>query len=103
MMRAIGRRISRLEDQFCTASGNRRDKLWVVCKYDWGLALDKDTCIDILEESGFLLDSQFGGVDLMKVPDGLNAKELERYLREHRSELSSTNRTSHQNKLDRRM
>jgi hypothetical protein len=39
--------------------------------------------IDILEESGFCRISQFGIVNLMDAPDGLNAKELERYLREH--------------------
>ena len=94
MMRAIARRISKIEERFCPASGNQREMLCVVSKYDWGLALDKDTCIDILEESGFLPDSPFGGVDLIKVPDGLNAKELEKYLREHGSELSSPKRNN---------
>ena len=49
----------------------------------------KDSCIDILEESGFWPDSQFGVVSLIDVPNGLNAKELEEYLREHGAELSS--------------
>ena len=98
-MKTLGRRISKIEERFCPASGNQREMLCVVSKYDWGLALDKDTCIDILEESGFLPDSKFGVVDFIKVPDGLNAKELEKYLREHGSELSFPKRTSDQNKL----
>ena len=101
-MKAISRRISKIEERFCPASGNRRDTLCVVSKYNWGLALDKDTCIDILEESGFLPDRPCGRVDLMKVPEGLNAKELEKYLREHGSELSFPKRTSDQNNQGRR-
>ena len=41
MTRAIAKRISRLEDRFRTAAGNQRGKLWVVCNYAWGLALEK--------------------------------------------------------------
>jgi hypothetical protein len=46
-------------------------------------ALDQDKCIDILRECGFLPTGRFGIVSFCGIPDGLNAKELEKYLRTH--------------------
>jgi hypothetical protein len=53
------------------------------------LAPDNQTCLAILEEEGFLGTRVVCVVDLCGLPDGLNAAELERYLREHGRELVS--------------
>jgi len=58
----------------------------VACKAGWGLALDQDTCIEILGECGFLPTAPIGVVNLLEIPDGLNAEELERLLREKGAE-----------------
>jgi len=47
------------------------------------LALDEDACIQILRDCGKLPKGQMGLVSFLKVPDGLNADELEKFLREH--------------------
>ena len=65
---------------------NRQGILLVVCKAGWGLALDQDRCIQILGECGFLPMSPVGLVNLGRIPDGLNAEELERLLRENGEE-----------------
>jgi hypothetical protein len=53
VVKAIAKRLRRLEDQFGPADGKRRFLL-AVCNAGWGLALDRDTCIQILGEAGFL-------------------------------------------------
>ena len=50
------------------------------------LALDTDSCVGILRECGFLPARRWVVVDLGKIPDGLNAKETERFLRENGAE-----------------
>jgi len=46
------------------------------------LALDEKRCIEILRISGHLpIGPGFGIVNLWEIPEGLNARELERYLR----------------------
>jgi hypothetical protein len=48
------------------------------------LALDSDRCVQILREAGHLDTTTLSCVvDLGNIPDGLNAAELERYLREY--------------------
>jgi len=54
---------------------------------DRKLALDDDTCVGILRECGFLPAQRFGVLNLGRIPDGLNAKETERFLRERGAEL----------------
>ena len=61
--------------------------LLVVSRAGWGLALDQDTCIRILRECGFLPTGPVGVVNLGQIPDGLNAEELERYLRKEGEEI----------------
>jgi hypothetical protein len=51
------------------------------------LAIDNDRCVGILRECGFLPTQRFGVVDLGCIPDGLNAKETERFLRKRGAEL----------------
>ena len=50
------------------------------------LALDQDRCMQILGECGFLPTGPVGVVDLGKIPRGLNAEEVVRFLREHGAE-----------------
>jgi hypothetical protein len=52
-MKTIARRLRRLEDQFGPEDGKPR-VLLVMHKAGWGLALDRDTCIHVLDECGFL-------------------------------------------------
>ena len=51
-----------------------------------GLALDQDRCVQILRESGFLPTGPVGVVNLGDIPEGLNAEELERFLRKNGAE-----------------
>ena len=88
-MRTVTRRIGRLEDRFSPGSGKRQCILLVVCKAGWGLALDRDACIQILRECGFLPTGPVGLVNLCQVPDGLNAEELDRHLRDNGAETRS--------------
>ena len=85
-MKAIAKRLRRLEDQFGPADGKPRFLL-AVCNAGWGLALDRGTCIQILGEGGFLPSHGCSVVSFCDVPGGLNADELEQYLREHGAEL----------------
>ena len=84
-MKTIDRRIGKLEHQFGTAAG-KPQLLLVVCRAGWGLALDQGRCIQILRECGFLPTGPVGLVNLGQIPDGLNAEELERFLRENGAE-----------------
>ena len=56
-----------------------------VCVFRAGqeLALDTDTCIQILRDCGKWRKGKCGVVNFLKVPDGLNEDELEKFLREH--------------------
>jgi len=56
-----------------------------------GLALDQDRCVQILRERGFLPTGPIGIVNLAAVPHGLDAEELERFLREHGEETRGLN------------
>ena len=85
-MRAVLGRIAKLEDQFAPTAGKRL--LLVVSHAGWGLALGQDRCMEILRECGYLpTGSGFGVVVLGNIPDGLNAKELDLYLRERGAQL----------------
>lgn len=85
-MKAIARRLRRLEDQFGPEDEKQR-VLLVMHKAGCRLALDWDRCFHILDECGFLPGHGWSVVYLGHIPDGLNAGELEQYLREHGAEL----------------
>src|ERR1017187_3551493 len=53
VVKAIAKRLRRLEDQCGPADGKPRFLL-AVCNAGWGLGLDRGTCIQILGEGGFL-------------------------------------------------
>jgi hypothetical protein len=85
-MKAIDSRIRRLQDKICPEIGQER--LWFMNLVGGELALDLDRCAEILDECGFLPKARFCIVNLCGVPDGLNAKELEQYLRQNGTEAS---------------
>ena len=89
-MKAISRRLRELEIRLGMGPGTQQ-KLWVVTIAGRHLALGNDTCVGILRECGFLPTHRFGVVNLGNIPDGLNAKETERFLREKGAETCGLN------------
>jgi hypothetical protein len=84
-MKIISRRIRKLEDRLSPDNGQQQ-RLWVAIHPGCQLALDFDRCVDILGECGFLPSTRFGVLNFCGIPDGLNAKELENYLRKNGAE-----------------
>ena len=84
-MNGISKRLHDLENRFGVGPGTEQ-RLWVVTIVGRSLALDSGTCIEILREGGFLPISRFGVVNLGHIPEDLNAKETERFLRERGAE-----------------
>jgi hypothetical protein len=69
-MSQLTRRICRLEDQFGIEDGSSKGIQIVASRV--GLALDAETCVEILRECGFLpIGPGFGLVNLCNIPDGL--------------------------------
>jgi len=84
-VRTIARRLQKLERGF--GLGPEPEQLLVVVTAaDRGLALDQDRCIEILRECGFLPTGPVGVVNLGDIPQGLNADQLERFLRKDGAE-----------------
>jgi hypothetical protein len=79
-MKTIDSRIRKLEDRFGLGNG-KPPLLLVLTAAGRGLALDEDKCVQILGECGFLPTGPMGIVNLMEIPKGLNAEEVERFLR----------------------
>ena len=87
-MKPIHRRLRRIEDHFST--GKSEGIRIVISGATRNPVPDNDTCVKILEESGYLRAT--GGISMVRlidIPDGLNAKETERFLRERGAELCS--------------
>jgi hypothetical protein len=84
-MKIIDRRLRKLERQFGFVDEKKRILL-VACRAGWGLALDQDRCIEILGDCGFLPTRPIGVVNLLDIPEGLNAEETERFLSENGAE-----------------
>ena len=85
-MKAIDSRIRRLQGRLCPNSGQPQH-FWIAVLAGAKFALDQDRCIEILRECGFLPSTRFGVVNFFGVPSGLNAKELEQYLRKNGAEV----------------
>ena len=83
-MKTISKRLVKLEERLGLADG-KPPFLVVVTYADRSLALDQDRCVEILRECGHLRSGTMC-VNLGRVPRGLNAKELESYLRKHGAE-----------------
>ena len=60
--------------------------------YGQQFALDRDRCIEILREGGFLPRTRFVVLHFCGIPGGLNAKELEQYLRTNGAQICGTGR-----------
>ena len=84
-MRTIARRLQKLERGFGLGPETEQ-LLMVVTTAGRGLALDQDRCVEILRECGFLPTGPVGVVNLGDIPKGLNAEELERFLRKNGAE-----------------
>ncbi|HTZ73614.1 MAG TPA: hypothetical protein VMB47_06820 [Candidatus Aquilonibacter sp.] len=85
-MKTIQRRLRRIEDRFL--QGRPSGLRIVVTGVTRRPIPDNDTCVKILEECGYLRDT--GGISMVRlidIPDGLDAKETERFLRERGAEL----------------
>ena len=89
-MKAIGNRIRKLEDRIFPTRQERR--FWITKLPNRKFALDQDRCEKILGECGFLPNVRFGVLNFMDIPDGLNAKELEKYLRTNGAQICGTGR-----------
>jgi hypothetical protein len=85
-MRTVARRIAKLEDRFWPGKG-KPQLLLVVTAAGRVLALDQERCIQILRECGSLPTGPVGLVNLGEIPDGLNAEELEKFLRKDGAEI----------------
>jgi hypothetical protein len=52
------------------------------------LAMDLDRCVEVLAQCGFLVTGpSISMLNLLDLPHGQSAQELERYLREHGDEI----------------
>jgi hypothetical protein len=86
-MKSVVRRIGRLEEQF--APEPEEDPFVVIVRrVDRELALEKDACIQILRECGFLRGGSMRVVKFSDIPDGLSAVELEKFLRENGAQIA---------------
>ena len=59
----------------------------VVCAAGLKLAVDEDTCTQILRESGFLATGPAAAVNFGNVPEDLDAEETKRFLRKNAAEI----------------
>jgi len=89
-MKIIESRLCKLEDQLGAGDGKPRILL-VACKAG-RLALDMDTCVQILDECGSLPAGPVGLVSLLGIPEGVNAGQTERFLRENGAVLEAQTR-----------
>src|SRR5579864_5711427 len=80
-MKTFERRLSKLENRLGVSDNIRL--LVIVDDAGRRRGLDDKTCIQILDESGFLRTSGIVLVDLHDVPSGLSAEETKRFLREN--------------------
>jgi hypothetical protein len=82
-MKAIDRRLSKLEDRLGLTK-----QLFLVVLSDAGKrGLDDDTCVDILRDVGLLPAGGVATVDLTQIPDGLNAEETRRFVQENGAKI----------------
>ena len=90
-MKSIQERLSKLEHRFGVADDRERFAV-ILDGAGSTRALSDERCIQILDEAGLLHTGGFGVVDLTQIPNGLNAKETERFLRESGFQLSGSRR-----------
>jgi hypothetical protein len=94
-MKAIDSRIRRLQERLRPDEGQPQG-IWVAVIYGQQFALDRDRCVEILRDGGFLPATRFVVLHFFGIPDGLNAKELEEYLRRNGAQICGTGRDQQQ-------
>jgi len=90
-MTALQKRIKRVEEQL----GSKRTPglQLVITGAAHRLALDSAACVEILEGCGYLRETDAVSVArLIDIPDGLDVKGTERFLRERGAEICSPSR-----------
>ena len=89
-MRAVPRRLNKLDLQFGLSHKHPRLVIFVT---GYGTpAIDEYACVKILDEAGFLPTSGIATVNLLDIPDGLDVKETERFLRENGGKICGSRR-----------
>ena len=86
MRTIVNSRVRKLEDRF--GLGDGKPPFFIVLSRT-GMALSKDRCIEILKEYGHLSTGPMCSVCLAAIPEGLNAEQTERFLREQGAWLLS--------------
>ena len=87
-MKAVVRRIDRLEERF-EPEPEEEPLLVVVTRLDRKLALDNGACFQILRECGLVRVGSACVVKLSNIPTGLSAWELKMRLRSHGPKIVS--------------
>jgi hypothetical protein len=89
-VRTAIKRIAKVEEQFGTRN-SQPQHLLVIRRLDRIPALDSDACIQILRKYGHL--QRYGcGVVRLDIPDGMNAEETRRFLRDHGADICGPRR-----------
>lgn len=91
-MKTIDRRLSKLENDLglCTP---RQHNVVVLMDAESELGTAQETYIKMLQETGSLHAGVFSVVDLTHTPDGLNAEETARLVRENGDKISGSRST----------
>jgi hypothetical protein len=84
-MKAVGHRLRRLENQFGVTG---EEQILVSITGVRRRALDNKACVEILRESGYLRGGRIRVIRLIDIPDGLDAVELAKFLREHGGKIT---------------
>src|SRR5580704_13850805 len=85
-MKTFDRRLRKLEDRLGITDAKPRI-LYILSRIVQRIGLDRDTCIQILDEGGFLRKRGYMSVNLGLIPDGLSAEETKRFLLENGAEI----------------
>jgi hypothetical protein len=91
-LKAITKRLRRLEHQFGPADGEP-PFVMAVAPAGWTMGIDLGRCVEILREMGMLSAGRSALLDLSHVPYGLNADATEKCVREHAAEVCGEART----------
>ena len=81
----LGVRIDKLERKLGLVAVQKLPRV-IVSRSGWCLALDRDRCMEILNECGYLRGGM-GIIDFLHFPLGLTAQEMEAFLRERGAEI----------------
>ena len=85
-MKRFDSRLRALETRLGVSNAQPRI-LYIVSRIVQRLGLDRETCIQILDEGGFLRKRGYMSVNLGLIPDGLSAEETTRYLLENGAKI----------------